>query len=141
MRMNAEGWKCPKCGRMFSHTNQSHYCEKPKTIDEYIEQQNEQCRQKLVEMRAIIHNAIPEAEERISWSMPTYWKGRNLIHFAASKNHIGVYPGDQATEAFAEKLVGYDCSKGTIRFPYTEDLPTELITELAQWCYNKYRKS
>ena len=83
-------WKCPKCGREFSKQGQSHFCEKPKTIDDYILLQDENIRPKLNEVREILRSAIPDAEERISWSMPTYWKGQNLIHFAASKKHIGI---------------------------------------------------
>ena len=67
-------------------------------------------------------------------------KGRNLIHFAASKKHIGLYPGDEAVAAFADELVGFIVSKGTIRLPYYKDLPVELITRIAQWCGQAYRK-
>ena len=90
-------WKCPKCGREFSRRDQDHYCMKPQTIDEYIALQDEAVQSRLREVRAIIHAAIPDAKERISWSMPTYWKGKNLIHFAASKKHLGLYPGGEAT--------------------------------------------
>ena len=72
--------------------------------------------------------------------MPTYRKGRNLIHFAASKKHIGVYPGDEAVAAFAEELNGFDVSKGTIRLPYDAQLPADLITRIAQWCEKQYAK-
>ena len=82
-------WKCPKCGREFRRENQDHYCGKPQTIDEYIASQDETVRPKLNEMRAILQEALPEAEERMSWSMPTYWKGKTLIHFAASKKPRG----------------------------------------------------
>ena len=91
---------------------------KPQTIDEYIAMQDEAVQPRLQEVRGIIHSAIPEAEERISWSMPTFWKGRNLIHFAASKKH----------------------SKGTIRIPWNRALPETLIREIARWCYEEYRK-
>ena len=59
-----------------------------------------------------VKTSIPEAKEKISWSMPTYWKGRNLIQFAASKRHIGLYPGPEAVEAFAGRLAEYKTSKG-----------------------------
>ena len=133
-------WKCPKCGREFARQDQDHYCIRPDTIDSYIEMQDESVQGKLREIREIIHNAIPDAEECISWSMPTYRKGRNIIHFAASKKHIGLYPGGEATTVFAEKLEGLDVSKGTIRLPYTRELPADLITEIAQWCYEAYKK-
>ena len=116
-------WKCPKCGREFSRQDQHHFCDKPKTIDEYIDTQDETVRPRLQEIRAIIRAAIPEAEERISWSMPTYCKGRNIIHFAAAKKHIGLYPGGEATAVFSEELKDYDVSKGTIRLPYEKELP------------------
>ena len=133
-------WKCPKCGREFSRENQDHYCVKPKTIDEYISIQDEKIVPILNEVREIISTAIPEAEEKISWSMPTYWKGRNIIHFAASKKHLGIYPGDEATAEFADELKEYDVSKGTIRLPYDKPLPEDLIQNIAKWCYEKHAK-
>ena len=128
-------WTCPKCGRAFGNKNQDHYCEKPQTIDAYIDAQEESLRPRLRRLRAVIREAIPEAEERISWSMPTFWKGKNLIHFAAFKKHIGIYPGAEATALFAEKLAGFDVSKGTIRIPHDRELPEALIREIARWCY------
>lgn len=133
-------WKCPQCGREFSRQGQQHYCGKPQNIDEYISAQDEAVQGKLREIRAILQTALPDAEERLSWSMPTYWKGRNIIHFAAAKNHIGLYPGDEATAMFAEKLTGYNVSKGTIRLPYDRELPADLIADIAGWCYAEYRK-
>ena len=127
-------WKCPKCGREFSRREQPHYCGKPETVEEYIEAQDETVQLMLREIR----NAIPQAEECISWSMPTYRKGVNLIHFAASKHHLGVYPGEDAVAAFREELRGFDVSKGTIRLPWTEALPAELIGKLARWCCDTY---
>lgn len=131
-------WKCPKCGREFARQNQDHYCVKPQSIDEYIAAQDEEIQPKLMEIRTILKSALPEAVERISWSMPTYWKGRNIIHFAASKSHLGIYPGEEAILAFADELSEYSVSKGTIRVPYDKPLPTELIEKIARWCYEKY---
>ena len=131
-------WKCPKCGREFSREGQDHYCVKPQTIDAYIVAQDEAVQAKLIEIREILRAALPDAEERISWSMPTYWKGRNIIHFAASKKHLGLYPGGEATTVFAEELRGWDVCKGTIRLPWKNELPTELIQRIARWCYEEY---
>ena len=65
-------WTCPKCGRTFKNQNQSHYCGKaPETIDEYIAAQPEKAQRYLREVREAVRAALPEAEERISWSMPT----------------------------------------------------------------------
>ena len=89
---------------------------------------------------APIKGSLPEAKEKISWSMPTYWKGRNLIQFAAFKKHIGLYPGPEAVEAFADRLTDYKTSKGTIQIPYSKPLPLELIGEIAAWCEKNYQK-
>lgn len=130
-------WTCPKCGRNFKRQNQDHYCGKaPETIDEYISSQPEEIQQNLMEVRNAIRGAIPEAQERISWSMPTYWKGHNIIQFAGFKKHIGLYPGPEAVEVFSEKLKEYKTSKGTIQFPHNKPLPLELIGEIAKWCYS-----
>ena len=137
---NRMKWKCPKCGREFSKRNQDHYCVKPQNIEEYIAAQDAQVQPRLKEIRDILAAALPEAEERISWSMPTFWKGRNIIHFAAAKKHIGLYPGDEATAAFQDELMGFDVSKGTIRLPHNQALPADLIARIARWCYEKYRK-
>ena len=133
-------WKCPRCGRKFKRVEQPHYCGKPTTVEEYIAAQEERVQPRLHALRAVLRAALPEAEERISWSMPTYWKGQNLIHFAAAKKHMGLYPGGEATTVFAEELKGLDVSKGTIRLPYDRPLPEELITRIARWCWREYAK-
>ncbi len=128
-------WKCPKCGREFKNKGQSHYCsEKPKTIDEYILGQDTDKQEDLQHIRQILHRALPEAEERISWSMPTYWKKHNIIHFAASKKHIGLYPGPEAVIHFAEELLDYKTEKGSIRIPYGK-IDAALIEKIATWCW------
>ena len=128
-------WKCPKCGREFKKKEQSHYCgEKPRTIDEYILSQDADKQEELRHIRQILREALPEAEERISWSMPTYWKKHNILHFAASKGHIGLYPGPEAVRQFAEELQGYKTDKGTIRIPYGR-IDAGLIARIARWCW------
>lgn len=128
-------WTCPECGRTFQRRNQSHYCGKaPETIDAYIAAQQQEVRQYLEDVRGAIRGALPEAQEKISWSMPTFWKKHNIIQFAGFKNHIGLYPGPEAVAAFAERLKEYRTSKGTIQFPYNKPLPLALIGEIAKWC-------
>lgn len=128
-------WVCPKCGRSFKNTEQSHYCGKPpETIEDYIESQPPEAQDHLRRVNAAIKAGIPEAREKISWSMPTYWRGRSLIQFAASKRHLGLYPGPEAVAAFAERLTEFKTSKGAIQFPYDKPLPLELIAEIAEWC-------
>ena len=130
-------WKCPKCGRTFKKDDQSHYCGKaPATVDEYISAQDEEIRTQLQSVRMAIRRELPDAAEKISWSMPTYWQGVNILHFAAQKKHIGLYPGPEAVERFAKRLTEAGCgfSKGTIRIPYSDSLPLQLISDIAAWC-------
>lgn len=129
-------WQCPKCGRSFAKNNQNHFCgEAPKTIDEYIAAQPEALQPLLNQVRNTIRAVLPDAQERMSWRMPTYWQKHNIIHFAAFKDHISIYPGDKAISHFADRLADYKTSKGTWQLPYDKPLPFELIAEIAQWCY------
>ena len=109
-------------------------------IPEYISEQDESVRPRLTAVYNTIREAIPEAEERISWGMPTFWKGRNIIHFALAKAHIGLYPGPEAIVFFAEQLKDYHTSKGAVRFPANKEIPLELIAEIARWCYRNNAK-
>ena len=128
-------WICPKCGRTFKNQNQGHYCGKaPETIEEYIAAQPEKAQQYLREIRYAVRAVLPEAEEKISGSMPNFRKKVNIIQFAAHKNHIGVYAGTEAVVEFGGRLEGYKTSKGTIQLPYDKPLPLELIAEIAKWC-------
>ena len=110
------------------------------TIREYIDNQDEAVRPRLDAVYETIRAAIPDAEERLSWGMPTFRKGRNIIHFAPAKKHIGLYPGPEAVAAFAERLTGYKTSKGAIRLPDDKELPLALIADIARWCFDRYGK-
>ena len=110
------------------------------TIQEYIAGQDEAIRARLTEIYDTIRAAIPQAEERLSWGMPTFWKGRNIIHFAPARRHIGIYPGNDAVEAFAERLTAFKTSKGAIQLPHDRELPLALLAEMAAWCYAHYAK-
>ncbi|MDO5028952.1 MAG: DUF1801 domain-containing protein [Bacillota bacterium] len=134
-------WTCQECGKTFKNTNQSHYCvQKPQTIEEYILNQREEIQAYLIQVHKTIKAVLPDVTEKISWSMPTYWKGKNIIHFAAHKNHLGLYPGPEGVEHFADKLSDYSRTKGAIQFPYNKPIPLDLIAEIAKWCYEEYAK-
>ena len=107
------------------------------TIQEYIHTQDITIQPRLLAIYDTIRTAIPDAQERLSWGMPTFWKGRNIIHFASAKKHIGLYPGPEAIEAFADQLAGYKTSKGAIQLPNSKELPMELIAEIARWSFEK----
>jgi uncharacterized protein YdhG (YjbR/CyaY superfamily) len=108
------------------------------TIDDYIRGQAENIQPYLNQIRELLRITLPNAEERMSWKMPTYWYKHNIIHFAAHSKHIGLYPGDRAIIYFADKLTDYKTSKGAVQLPYNKPLPLELISEIARWCYETY---
>ena len=131
-------WICPKCGREFKRTGQDHYCGKaPISIDEYIRRQDIAIQPYLISLRNTIHDAIPEAEEKIAWSMPTWKKRGNVISFAVSKNHIGGYIGEEAVTHFYERLQGIEIYKGNLRLKHNQEMPLSLISDIAKWCYTR----
>ncbi|MDR1563337.1 MAG: DUF1801 domain-containing protein [Oscillospiraceae bacterium] len=87
----------------------------------------------LQQIREAIHAAAPDAIEKMSWQMPTFWQGENLIHFAANKKHIGIYPGGEAVGVFAERLTGYKTSKGAIQLPLEKPIDYALIADIVRW--------
>ena len=104
-----------------------------KNIDEYIAGFPRDIQERLQQLRSTIRKAAPDAEEAIKYQIPTYvWNG-NLIHFAAFKNHIGLYPGSRAIENFKQELGKYELSKGTIRFPLDKPVPAALVTKIVKF--------
>lgn len=102
-------------------------------IDDYILQFPKEIQRKLQELRQVIKESAPEAEERISYKMPTYYLRGNLVHFAAYSGHIGFYPAPSGIEAFKDQLEGFKTSKGAIQFPLDEDLPLGLIRKIVKF--------
>ena len=104
-----------------------------KDIDEYIAGFPKDVQQILKKIRSTIKKAAPDAEEAISYQMPTFKLKGNLIHFAAFKNHIGIYPMPSATEKFKKQLSRYESGKGSIRLPLDEPIPYELIDKITKF--------
>ena len=103
------------------------------TIDEYIAQYDPALQTLMQEVRGTIRKAAPDAEERISWGMPTFWHKHNVVHFAMNKSHLGFYPGGEAITHFADRLEGYKTSKGAVQFPLAKPMPLELIADITKW--------
>lgn len=103
------------------------------TIDQYIAMAEEEDREALKEFRRVIHGAAPDATEKISYQMPTFYLHGNLVHFAAFKGHYGFYPAPTGIEAFKEDLSKYKGSKGAIQFPKDKPLPIELIERIVKF--------
>ena len=101
-----------------------------KDVDEYIANFPPKTQEILQKIRQTIRTALPEATEKISYGIPTYWQGRNVVHFGGYDMHIGFYPGSKAIVEFAEELKAYETSKGTVRFPLDKPVPYELIEKI-----------
>jgi uncharacterized protein YdhG (YjbR/CyaY superfamily) len=100
------------------------------SIDEYIATFPPATQTILQELRATIRAAAPQAEEKISYQMPTFALKGNLVHFAAYPNHIGFYPTPSGITAFADELSRYKSAKGSVQFPIDQPLPLELISRI-----------
>jgi len=106
-----------------------------KTIDEYIATFPKDVQSVLQELRRVIREAAPEAEEARSYGMPAFkLHGRNLVFFAAWKSHVGFYPGGpSAIEAFKKELAPFKRSKGTVQFPLDKPVPFDLVRKIVEF--------
>jgi uncharacterized protein YdhG (YjbR/CyaY superfamily) len=105
----------------------------PADVDTYISNFPEAVQIKLNAIRVAIRKAAPNAEEAISYMIPTFKLNGNLVHFAGYKTHIGFYPGPAGIEAFKNELVSYETSKGTVQFPLDKPLPLKMISAITKF--------
>ena len=104
-----------------------------KTIDEYIATFPKNVQGILEEIRQAIRDSAPDAEEAISYQIPTFKLNGNLVHFAAFKKNIGFYPAPSGIEAFKEELSQYEVAKGTVKFPIDKPMPLDLIVKIVKY--------
>ena len=104
-----------------------------RTIDEYIAEFPENVRDILEELRRVIRQAAPQAQEAMRYGIPTFRLNGNLVHFAAFKNHIGFYPTPSAIEDFKEELSSYRQAKGSVQFPIDKQIPYDLIKKIVKY--------
>ncbi len=105
----------------------------PANIDEYIDRFPPDVQAILRRIRAVIHAAAPQASEKISYQMPTFYLNGNLVHFAAFKGHIGFYPTPGGVEAFKAELSPYKGAKGSVQFPLDQPIPYDLIRRMVEF--------
>jgi uncharacterized protein YdhG (YjbR/CyaY superfamily) len=102
-------------------------------VDAYLAAQPEPARSRLRALREIVRAEAPASSERMAYGIPTWHLRENLLHLGGFAQHVGVYPGPAAIEAFAEQLVGFRTSKGAIQLPHDAPLPLELVRSLVRW--------
>jgi len=106
---------------------------KPQSVDEYLAALSDQQRAALEKLRQTIKSAAPDAEECISYDIPTYRvNGKMLVSFGAAANHCAFYPGAHPIRAHEDELAGYDTDKGTVRFQPDRPLPAALVRKLVK---------
>lgn len=108
--------------------------EGPKDIDEYVSGFPADVQEILQEVRRTIRGVVPDADEAIKYQIPTFvLNKKNLIHFAAYKSHIGVYPVPRGDSAFTEAIVSHQTGKGTAQFPLDRPIPYDLIRSMVEF--------
>ena len=108
-----------------------------KSIDEYIALYPIDVQEKLQEIREVISESAPDAVEKISWRMPTFYQFGNLVHFAAFKKHIGFFPGADGIATFQDRFSEYKSSKGGVQFPFDKPMPLDLVREIVKFRVNE----
>ena len=107
---------------------------KPETINEYIAAFPQEVQVLLEEIRHTIKETASGATEAISYAIPTFkLKGKNLVHFAAFKKHIGFYATPTGHNAFEKELSQYKQGKGSVQFPLNEPMPLDLIRRIVEY--------
>ena len=105
----------------------------PENIDDYIAGFPAKVRTRLNAMRTTIRKHAPEATERISYRMPTFYLNGNLVHFAAFEHHVGFYPGPTGIAKFRDALKSYKSAKGSVQFPHDEPLPLDIVAAIVDF--------
>lgn len=101
-----------------------------KSIDEYIAGFPPDVQEILEKIRITIRKAAPDADETFSYQMPTFTLKGNLVHFAAFKKHIGLYPTPTGIEEFKDELSAYKNAKGSVQFPLDKPIPFDMISRI-----------
>lgn len=105
---------------------------KPRNVDEYMALFPADVRRILEKIRRTVAKAAPEAEEGISYGMPTFKQNGVVVHFAAFKKHIGLFPPVRGDGELEGELARYVGEKGSLRFPLDEAIPYELIERIVK---------
>ena len=113
---------------------------KAKSIDEYIARFPADVQDILEKIRTTIRNAAPDAQETISYGMPTFTLKGYLVYFAAYKKHIGFYPAPIGIEEFKDDIAEYEAGKGTLQFPLNKPIPYDLIRKIVIFRVKEERK-
>ncbi len=111
-------------------------------IDDYLKSVAPTQRAELEKVVTLVRHLVPDTEEKIAYGVPTFkYKGKNMLHFAAFKDHMSLFPGSQPIAAFADQLKGYKTTKGTIQFTLEKPLPEPLLKDIILQCRDTIDKT
>lgn len=102
-------------------------------ILDYIKTCPEAHQNHLNQMYQLIKKELPEAEEKLSYGMPTFYFKKNIVHFSDNQKHLGFYPTPSGVAHFLPELAGFKTSKGAIQFPFSEKLPVKIIEKILRF--------
>jgi uncharacterized protein YdhG (YjbR/CyaY superfamily) len=85
------------------------------------------------EIRRVIHEAAPQAVEKISYQIPGFYQNGILVWFGGFTHHIGFYPTGEGIEAFKDEPGGYKTSTGTVQLPLDKPIPYDLIRKIVNY--------
>jgi uncharacterized protein YdhG (YjbR/CyaY superfamily) len=104
------------------------------TVEDYLAEFDGDVRARLETMREVVRAAAPEAVESMAYGMPAYKLDKKpLVYFAGFDKHVGFYATPNGHEAFAEDFARYKQGKGSVQFPHTEPLPTDLVRRVVEF--------
>ena len=103
----------------------------PATVEDYLAGLPDDVRARVEEVRRVVHKVVPDAGETISYAMPTFTlDGLPLLHLAAWKAHIGLYPLPALDGELAARVEPYRGGKDAMKLPYAKPLPCDLVAQV-----------
>jgi uncharacterized protein YdhG (YjbR/CyaY superfamily) len=102
-------------------------------VTDYLDRLNDVDKPALTRLRELVYELVPDAEDAVSYGVPTYrYKGKYMIGFASNKKFMSIYPGPEVIELLKSDLKTYKLSKGTISFTGNNPLPDDLLRSIIQ---------
>ncbi|UKJ64872.1 DUF1801 domain-containing protein [Cellulosimicrobium cellulans] len=106
---------------------------RPTTVDEYLATLAPDAREVVAHLRAVVHDAVPGLDERISYGIPTFTRdGRYVVYLAGWAHHVSLYPVPEVDDELARRVARYQDGKGTLRFPLAEPVPDDVVRAVVE---------
>ena len=118
---------------MLSNETRAAMSPSTETVDDYLAAQPPKVRAVLEDLRRVIVETAPMADEVISYRIPLYKHHGHLVGFAAFKRHCSLFvTRSDVTRRFAQELEPYDVRHTTIRFSVEKPLPAALVRKIVK---------